>query len=166
MTTTVAAPSMLLTEARVVDAVRLSPAFVRVTLASPALADVGRPGYDARCKMIFPGPDGQLAPLPEDPEQWYVEWLARPEHERSPIRTYTVRDVLGEGPETRVVIDMVVHEADAAHSGGPACAWALAARPGDRVQLVLPYQPIVERVKPHGQSLGNTADSDYEPGTV
>ncbi|QWC86987.1 siderophore-interacting protein [Nocardioidaceae bacterium] len=131
---------MLVAEVEVAEVTRLSPAFVRVALASPALADVGRPGYDARCKMIFPGPGGRLAPLPQDPEQWYVDWLAQPEAERSPIRTYTVRDVVGEGAATRVVIDMVVHEPDAQRPAGPACAWALAARPGDRVQLVLPHR--------------------------
>ena len=137
-----AAPTMLVAEVAVAEVVRLSPAFVRVVLAGPALADVARPGFDARCKVIFPGLDGALLPLPADPEDWYENWLRQPEPGRSPIRTYTIRDVVGEGSETRVVIDMVVHDDDVddVDAAGPACRWARGAAVGDRVQLVLPHR--------------------------
>ena len=59
---------MLLTEAEVHSVVRLSPAFVRVELASPAFADLGEDGFDTRFKVVFPGGTGELPPIPEVPE--------------------------------------------------------------------------------------------------
>jgi NADPH-dependent ferric siderophore reductase len=53
------------------------------------------------------------------------------------MRTYTVRDVLEDGDDRLLVVDLVVHD----HGPqGPAGRWALSARPGDEVQVVAPHR--------------------------
>ncbi|MCX6397365.1 MAG: siderophore-interacting protein [Propionibacteriales bacterium] len=93
---------------------RISPSFVRVVLGSPELAEYGieGPRYDQRIKLVFPG-----------------------DH----MRTYTIRDVLGTGRETRFVVDIVVHEDGLAGPGG---GWALSAVPGDRVDVLAPRRGV------------------------
>jgi NADPH-dependent ferric siderophore reductase len=131
------APTVLVTEARVRRAARISPAFVRVALESSAFGDLGVEGFDTRFKMVFPGPTGELPGSPTQPESWYADWRAMPDSSRSPMRTYTVRDVLEEDGARLLVVDLVVHE----HGPqGPACRWALAAQPGDVVQVVAPHR--------------------------
>jgi NADPH-dependent ferric siderophore reductase len=131
------APSVLLAEATVRRVERLSPAFVRVALGSPAFTDLGVDGFDTRFKIVFPNAAGALPEIPERAEQWYERWMATPDESRSPMRTYTVRDVVEEGGERLLVVDLVVHE-DGPH--GPACRWALAAAPGDVVQVIAPHR--------------------------
>ncbi len=67
-------------------------------------------------------------------ESWFTTWTDRPETERGHMRTYTVRDVVGEGADTRLVVDIVVHEG----ATGPGNAWALVAKPGDRLATMAP----------------------------
>ena len=135
------APSVLIAQAWVRAAERLSPAFVRVTLRSPAFVDLGIEGFDTRLKMVFPGPTGELPPLPESPEEWYATWMGTPEMAKSPMRTYTVRDVLEEGDDRLLIVDLVVHE----HGPqGPACRWALSAQPGDEIQVIAPHRRGLE----------------------
>ena len=133
------APSVLLADAAVHAVTRISPAFVRIELASPAFADLGENGFDTRFKVILPGPTGALPAIPPVPEDFYENWLATPDDVRSPMRTYTVRDIVREDDEVRLVVDFVVHE-DLGHGLGPACRWALAAQPGDVVQVVAPHR--------------------------
>ncbi len=139
MTTATASPSVLLTRASVHSTTRLSPSFVRIELASPAFVDLGEDGFDTRFKVVFPGGTGELPPIPEVPEQWYETWMRSPDEVRSPMRTYTVRDVVRDGDEVRLVVDFVVHD-DTGHGQGPACRWALAAEPGDVVQVIAPHR--------------------------
>ena len=76
------------------------------------------------------------------PEDYYAAWLGAPDEVRSPMRTYTIRDVVRDGDDVRLVVDFVVHE-DASESGhglGPACRWALAAKPGDVIQVIAPHR--------------------------
>lgn len=133
--------TVLIAEARVRRCERISPAFVRVTLESLAFGDLGPVGFDTRFKMVFPGPTGELPRPPERPEDWYAQWMAMPEATRSPMRTYTVRDVLEEDNDRALVVDLVVHE-HGPH--GPACRWALAARPGDTVHVIAPHRTTTE----------------------
>src|SRR5688572_3520176 len=91
------APTLLIARARVHATERLSPAFVRVTLTSPAFVDLGNEGYDTRFKLVLPGPTGELPSLPGSAEEWYAGWTSAPEDTRSPMRTYTIRDVVDEG---------------------------------------------------------------------
>jgi NADPH-dependent ferric siderophore reductase len=131
------APTVLIAQARVRTTERLSPAFLRVTLESPAFIDLGIEGFDTRLELVFPGPTGHLPPMPESPEEWYASWTGMPDKTRSPMRTYTVRDVMEEGDTRLLLVDLVVHE----HGPqGPACRWALDARPGDQIQVVAPHR--------------------------
>ncbi len=134
-------PTVLVAEARVQHSERLTPAFVRVTLESPQFVDLGIDGFDTRFKIVFPGPTGELPTAPGEPEEWYAQWMSMPEETRSPMRTYTVRDVLVEADVRALVVDLFVHE----HGPqGPACRWALTARPGDVVHVVVPHRASQE----------------------
>lgn len=141
--TRTAAPSVLITEASVHAVDRISPAFVRVELASPAFVDLGEEGYDTRFKVILPGPTGQLPEIPPVAEDYYVAWTGAPDEVRSPMRTYTIRDVVRDGSAVRLVVDFVVHDdlsRAGGHGQGPACRWALSARPGDVIQVIAPHR--------------------------
>ena len=130
------APTVLIAEARVRRRERLSPAFVRVSLESPDFADLGVEGFDTRFKLVFPGASGELPKTPADPQEWYAAWMGMPEGSRSPMRTYTVRDVVEEDGARILVVDLVVHEDG---DQGPACRWALTAQPGDVVHVIAPH---------------------------
>ncbi|MCW2849546.1 MAG: siderophore-interacting protein [Marmoricola sp.] len=138
-----AGPTVLLTEATVHSATRLSPSYVRVELASPGFVDLGEEGFDTRFKVLLPGATGELLSLSEVAEEWYERWVSLPDDVRPPMRTYTIRDVVRDRGQVRLVVDFVVHEDDGAGAGhglGPACRWALAAKPGDVVQVVAPHR--------------------------
>lgn len=136
MATAAPALPMLIEEVEVTSAERVSPSFVRVELHSPALADLGvdRRLYDQRIKLILADGDNPLPSFTEADESWYAVWLEKPVAERGHMRTYTVRDVRGEGVDTRLVVDLVVHPG----ATGPAGAWAERASVGDRVVVVAP----------------------------
>jgi NADPH-dependent ferric siderophore reductase len=139
-TTAPTAPAVLVTQVTVEAVEQLSPAFVRVTFGGPGLGDLSTAdGFDTRFKVVFPGPTGELPPLAATPEEWQAGWLAMPDQTRSPMRTYTIREIRSHGDTVHLVTDFVVHEGDPAELG-PACQWALAARPGDMVQVVAPHR--------------------------
>jgi NADPH-dependent ferric siderophore reductase len=119
---------MILDEVEVVRVDRLSPSFVRVELGGGCLAEFGVDGplYDQRIKLVFPG---------------------------DVMRTYTVRDVRGEGAGTRLVVDLVVH-GDTHGAPGPACSWARRAAEGDRLVVIAPRR---------GEAFGGI---EFEPGTA
>jgi NADPH-dependent ferric siderophore reductase len=155
MTTTQQSLPMILDEVEVVRVDRLSPAFVRVELGGACLADFGVEGplYDQRIKLVFPHEDGPVPSFEGADESWYETWMKRPVQERGHMRTYTVRDVRGEGEATRLVVDIVVHPDD--HGApGPGCAWAAKAAVGDRVAVIAPRR---------GQFYGGI---EFEPGTA
>lgn len=149
---------LLLEDVEVVAVERPSPSFVRVVLGAPALAEFGVEGRgglaDQRIKLIVPTPGERLEPLTTLGEQWYAEWRERPQPGRGHLRTYTVRDVLGAGEQTRVVVDIVVHPATPETPLGPGARWAQAARAGDRVGLVAPRR---------GHVFGGI---EFDPGTA
>lgn len=134
MSTATALP-FLFTELEAVQVERISPTFVRVVLASPALAEFGTEGprYDQRIKLIFPGARPVDPGVVDEPSM--QAWWALDEEKRGHIRTYTIRDVLGSGRETRFVVDIVVHEDGHA---GPGATWALQATAGDRLYVIAP----------------------------
>lgn len=140
MTTTAALP-FLLTEVEAIEVERISPSFVRVVLAGPDLAAYGvdGPRYDQRIKLVFPAQGHPLPDIAGADESWIDTWMDRPEHERGHMRTYTIADVLGEGAETRLVVDFVVHEDGLAGPGG---SWGLAAKPGDRLIVLAPRRGV------------------------
>jgi NADPH-dependent ferric siderophore reductase len=155
MTTTQQPLPMILDEVEVVRVDRLSPAFVRFELGGACLAEYGvdGPSYDQRIKLVFPHEDGPVPSFGTRGEDWYTSWLALPLEERGHMRTYTIRDVVGEGTDTRLVVDIVVH-ADDHGDPGPGCAWASRAAVGDRLALIAPRR---------GHAYGGI---EFEPGTA
>lgn len=139
MTTTSPLP-LLLAELEAVSVERMSPSFVRVVFESPELADFGvdGPRYDQRIKLIFPV-GGRLPDYSGADESWMETWFEMPEEERGHMRTYTIANVLGEGAETRFVVDFVIHEDGKA---GPGAGWAMTAKPGDRVLTLAPRRGV------------------------
>jgi NADPH-dependent ferric siderophore reductase len=136
MTSTATELPLLLGTVEVRSVTRLSPSFVRVELGGSLLAELGvvHPWFDQRIKLVFPGTPGVVPDFTGADESWFTTWTERPEAERGHLRTYTVRDVVGEGDDTRLVVDIVVHEGAA----GPGNSWALAAAPGDRLATMAP----------------------------
>ncbi len=143
----VATLPLLLTEVEVVRAERVSPSFVRVELGGAALAEFGVDGpvFDQRIKVIFPNAAGNLPDFTAADESWWTNWMEIPEDERGSMRTYTIRDVAGEGEDTRFIVDIVTHEHDGAHDGahgdaldGVGNAWAQQAAVGQRLVVMAP----------------------------
>lgn len=139
MTTTTSPLPLLFTEVEVVSVERLGPTYVRVGLGSPALADFGvdGPRYDQRIKLILPDPvTGAITSTEGADEGWFARWLEGDPAERGHMRTYTIRDVRGEGAATTLVVDMVLHlDGDLV---GPGSLWASTARVGDRIVVLAP----------------------------
>ncbi|MCZ4498531.1 MAG: hypothetical protein JWQ74_1084 [Marmoricola sp.] len=166
MTTTTSSLPWLLAELEAVSVERISPSYVRVVFSSPALADFGvdGPRYDQRIKLIFPARDAEPVDLAAVDETWMETWYARPEGERGYMRTYTIRDVLGEGAETCFVVDVVVHQDGLAGPGG---SWGLAAKPGDKVVVMAPRRGVpfggIEFDQPAGTHLLLVGDETALP---
>jgi NADPH-dependent ferric siderophore reductase len=126
---------MLLTHLTVRSVERPSPSFARFELGGPEMADFGVDGplYDQRIKLLFPGPTG----LPElSADNWWADFLALPEETRGAVRTYTIAGVRGEGADTRILVDVVLHQG----THGPGSTWALQAEAGDELLGVLPHR--------------------------
>lgn len=121
-------------EADVVALRRLSPCFLRVTLAGPDLESFADNGFDQRIKLVFPLADHGYRHLPTGPD-WYRQWRGLPDAHRNPLRTYTVRAVRRAPSE--VDVDVVLHPSTTG-DGGPAARWAATVRPGDRIAVVGP----------------------------
>lgn len=171
MTIAPAVRPFLLCEVEVASAVRLSPSFVRVELGGPELADFGvdGPTYDQRIKLLLPDGDGPLPELAAG-EDWYAAWLALPPAERGHLRTYTVRDVVGSGTDTRVVVDLVVHGIDGHGQAGPGSRWAATARRGSRALLLGPRRGVgfggIEFAPPAGAQLLLAGDETAVPAVL
>ncbi|THI97653.1 siderophore-interacting protein [Nocardioides sp.] len=134
---------MILSEVEVLRAERVSASFVRIEIGGSALAEFGVDGplLDQRMKIVFPNPAGNLPSFARMDDSWWATWLEIPEDERGSMRTYTIRDVVGAGDNTRLVVDIVVHEDD--HVGGDPLdgagnRWALQATAGDRLIVLAP----------------------------
>jgi len=54
------------------------------------------------------------------------------------MRTYTVRDVVGSGEDTRLVVDIVLHDEHDGDQAGPGSSWASRAKVGDRLVTMAP----------------------------
>lgn len=152
---------------------RLSPHFLRVTVAGPELVHFGPQStaatvmdaagspsaWDQRIKLFLPREDGGypeiglFADPPASIMEWYTAWRQLDDAERNPIRTYTVRQIRTASQE--VDIDFVLHVEDDG-SSGPAAAWALDARPGDELILIGPDR----------RSAQSGGGIDFTPGTA
>jgi NADPH-dependent ferric siderophore reductase len=129
MTVTVTSPFRVF-QVRLQQVQWLSPHFRRVTFTGPDLDSFADNGFDQRIKLVLPLPDHGMAYLPDGPD-WYTQWRALPDHQRNPLRTYTVRAVRPDRYELDV--DMVFHG-----ETGPACRWLANARVGDELAVVGP----------------------------
>ena len=150
----VASLPMILAEVEVEAVERISPAFVRIELAGPGLAECGTDGplYDQRMKIVFPNAAGALPSFARMDDSWWETWMETPEDERGSMRTYTIRDLAGSGAGTRLVIDIVVHEPG--ERSGPGNEWALRAQRGDRLIVLAPRR---------GHEFGGI---EWSPGTA
>lgn len=136
---------MVLSEVEVVDVERLSPAFVRLTLAGPGLGEAGLvdegPWLDQRFKLIVPHDSGAITGVEDADPTWLSTWAERPVSERGHMRTYTLRALTGRGDAARLVVDVVLHAAPAQggeHELGPGAQWAEEAEVGSRAVVLLP----------------------------
>lgn len=89
----------------VTETTRITPNMLRIKLTSPELADFDSRGADDHIKLFFATAEG-TEPC---------------------MRDYTPRDF--DNVACTLTIDFALHEA------GPATAWALAARPGDQLEI-------------------------------
>ena len=112
---------------------RLSPSFTRVTLVGPDLAEFGRAGLDQRIKIVLPLADGRSPRLEDFTGDWYAAWREQPESERHPFRTYSIRALRGDGADTELDVDFVLH--GTGPSAGPASRWVTTAQAGDALVL-------------------------------
>lgn len=117
-------------DTRVSRILRLSPGFVRITLAGAGLERFADHGRDQRIKIMVPG--GPYPPVFDDvllrEAVWRQRWRDLPSAGRPILRSYTtsaVRPASGE-----VDLDFYIHE-----SPGPASSWAVAARIGERLLI-------------------------------
>ena len=115
----------------------LGHTFVRVTFSGLDLDVFGTDGLDQRVKLVLPLPGNRFTDFGIDDEQahvdgtWYVKWRSFADHDRNPIRTYTVRAVRPE--EREVDVDFVCHG-----DTGPASAWVSRAKVGDPLVIIGP----------------------------
>jgi len=108
----------------------LSPHLWRYTFHGPQVRQMATLAPDQRIKMFFPDPQGRPAALVHSPD-WYARYKQMDVAVRPPMRTYTIRALRAELEE--VDVDFVLHGPT-----GPACSWAMEARPGDRLQIMAP----------------------------
>jgi NADPH-dependent ferric siderophore reductase len=134
----VAAPEYRFFSAAVARVQRLSPSFVRLTLAGPELTRFGVGGADQRIKLVISRDGGPVRELLSDGPGWYQEYCALPDEQRPHLRTYTVRAARPEQGE--IDVDVVLHGvSDGAPA--PAAGWAAAAVAGDPIVLLGPDRP-------------------------
>ncbi|MBW4095695.1 MAG: siderophore-interacting protein [Acidobacteria bacterium] len=132
---------------RVIESVRLSEHFVRISLAGDSLCYFGTADdgatRDLRIKLIIPSPGHAAPEFGALDDGWYQEWVNMDPARRGFMRTYTVRALREDPVLGRVLdVDFVLHAADS----GPACRWATAARPGDAVTVLGPNAEATECV--------------------
>lgn len=121
---------------------RLSPSFVRLTLAAPDLAHCAPTLLDQRVKLVVGAGLERLVAC----EDWWAAWVGGAA-EQAVMRTYTLAAVRPERGE--VDVDVVVHDDPGSEVGspsgagdgsgfglGPISTWALRAAVGTRCVLV------------------------------
>ncbi|MBQ0825509.1 siderophore-interacting protein [Streptomyces sp. RG38] len=110
---------------------RIGPHFVSLTLAGDDVRHLERSGYDQAGRLFFSGPGQDDVALPTG-ERWMLAHALLPAGRRPRVRTYTVRRF---APDlSSFDIEVSLRSPDG--PGGPGNAWALAARPGDRVAFL------------------------------
>ncbi|WP_370524007.1 siderophore-interacting protein [Cellulomonas sp. APG4] len=142
-------------EVEVLRTRRLSPSFLRMTFTGPELDRFGTAGLDQRVKLVLPAACGARIDTQEfTRDDWFTGWRAKPDAEREPLRTYTVRAV--RPAQREVDVDVVLHGVTPGKvttrgcglaellgcacqaQAGPAVRWCAAARKGDPIVLLGP----------------------------
>ncbi|MBM7439002.1 siderophore-interacting protein [Streptomyces sp. HB132] len=114
---------------------RLSPSMRRITLGGPGSDGFVAGGRDQSLSIFLPHPGQTEAVVPVDANgEWFPAWRALPPDVRAVMRSYTVRaQRYAADGSTEIDIDFALHE-----HGGPACRWAEAAVPGQRLTVLGP----------------------------
>ncbi|WP_129784661.1 siderophore-interacting protein [Promicromonospora panici] len=127
--------------AEVVNAKRITPNMVRVTLGGEEFARFTPTGYDQWFRLFLPRAGQDMLRLPTRASGlWYAEYLATPKPRRPWVRNYTVRSARPDLNE--IDVDFVLHAspadpaADDAHGSGPGAGFAEAADRGMRVGVL------------------------------
>ena len=110
---------------------RISPNFVRVTVAGEQLGPMPHVGFDQWFRLFLPQEQGETSfNLPNRADLiGYLKFLRMPEAIRPHLRNYTVREFRPERHE--LDIDFVVHGDE-----GVATRWATRTKAGDTVALL------------------------------
>ncbi|MFJ8753174.1 siderophore-interacting protein [Streptomyces sp. NPDC102441] len=114
---------------------RLSPSMQRITLGGPGSDGFVAGGRDQSLSVFLPHPGQTEAVVPVDENgEWFPAWRALPPDVRAVMRSYTVRAqrYTADG-SAEIDIDFALHA-----DGGPACRWAEAAAPGQRLTVLGP----------------------------
>ncbi|MFD5035665.1 siderophore-interacting protein [Streptomyces sp. NPDC058378] len=114
---------------------RLSPSMRRITLGGPGSDGFVAGGRDQSLSIFLPHPGQTEAVVPVDENgEWFPAWRALSPDVRAVMRSYTVRaQRYAADGSTEIDIDFALHE-----DGGPACRWAEAAAPGQRLTVLGP----------------------------
>ncbi|MEU1483691.1 siderophore-interacting protein [Streptomyces sp. NPDC005752] len=114
---------------------RLSPSMRRITFGGPGSDGFVAGGRDQSLSIFLPHPGQTEAVVPVDANgEWFPAWRALPHDVRAVMRSYTVRaQRYAADGSTEIDIDFALHE-----HGGPACRWAEAAVPGQRLTVLGP----------------------------
>ncbi|MFB4424268.1 siderophore-interacting protein [Streptomyces sp. QL37] len=113
----------------------LSPSMRRITFGGPGCDGFVAGGRDQSLSIFLPHPGQTEAVVPVDENgEWFAAWRALPPDVRAVMRSYTVRaQRYAPDGSTEIDIDFALHE-----DGGPACRWARAATPGQRLTVLGP----------------------------
>ncbi|MBK1788963.1 siderophore-interacting protein [Prauserella cavernicola] len=132
---TTASPQLTYRALQVTAVRRLTPHMARITFTGD-LHDFVSAAPDQYVKVFFPRPGQDRPQLPpaasSDVMSWYRTYLAMPDDDRPPMRTYTVR--AHRPDDLEIDIDFVLHG-----DSGPASAWAGLATVGSEVALLGPH---------------------------
>ncbi len=157
-------------EIEVARATRLSSSFVRVTFTGDDDFDRSfrHVGHDQWFRFFVPNEAGALGLPGGTGDGWYRRWLTIPKATRSVQRNYTIRQARDVDGSWEIDADFVVHAGPSGDVDGPAAAWALAARPGDRVGFLdqgMLFAPAdAERAAADGGRVWLVADETGLPG--
>ncbi|GAA2521284.1 siderophore-interacting protein [Winogradskya humida] len=113
----------------------ISPHFMRVTLGGDDVRHLEQQGFDQWGRLFFAGPGQDEVALPAS-ERWMIQNALQPARRRPRVRSYTIRRFR---PEISAFdIEVAVHQeaATADRPAAPGTAWALSAKPGDRVAFL------------------------------
>ncbi|MEV0948079.1 siderophore-interacting protein [Rhodococcus sp. NPDC049939] len=134
-----------ISSAQVVAGKKISPNFVRVTIAGDELSSVSPMGFDQWFRMFVPQQGQKKLRLPTNASGfWYAKYKLMPKDVRPVVRNYTIREFRAAGSglfggTTEIDIDFTSHG-----DLGPASAWASSATAGDEVAILdegLIYNP-------------------------